>query len=255
MTRHPARRLLPILAAVSLLLAACSDETSRATQEESAGTPSADAPSSGTTEGANDVRPHWTLLSEEPEGVPLDPGAYALAANGVSDHLAVVEAPEGYQNFGGWTFVTGDPFHAMGFQTAGPVVRDPCGSGRHSKFDAAVNPGPSVRDLAEALVAQEGAETSRPVPATIDGHEGLYLTYRVAKGVDVLKCEGHAFDIFGNGPSAWFLQASRERAAIWILDVDGERLILAWVAVPGVPTAEMREMTRMVRSAHFVAAE
>jgi hypothetical protein len=247
MTRHSTRGVLPLLAAASLLLTACSDDTSRATQEESSSTASF-----GATDGTTDVRPPWKLLSDEPDGVPLAAGAYGLTANGVSDHLVVVQAPEGYQNFGGWTFVTGEPFRAMGFQTADRVPRDPCGSEGRSKFDAAVDPGPSVEDLAEALVAQKGAATSEPVPVTVDGHPGLYLTYQIAKGIDVLKCEAQAFDIFSTGPGAWYLEASRERAAIWILDVDGQRLVLAWVAVPGVTRAQMREMTRMVESARFV---
>ena len=49
-----------------------------------------------------------------------------------------------------------------------------------------------------------------------------------------------------------YLTAARERAAIWILDVGGERLVLAWLAEPGVTRAQMREMTRMVESARFV---
>jgi hypothetical protein len=115
-----------------------------------------------------------------------------------------------------------------------------------------VDPGPSAKDLAKALVAQKGAETSKPVPVTVGGYRGQYLTYQVGKGIDVLQCEASAFDIFSTGPGSWYLEASRERAAIWILDVDGERLVLAWVAVPGVPRAAMREMTHMVQSAHFV---
>lgn len=164
----------------------------------------------------------------------------------------MVQAPEGYQNIGGWTFITGAPFHAMGFVTADQVPPDPCGSKEHSKFDAEVDPGPSVEALAQALVAQKGAVTSEPVPVRVGGHRGLYLTYQVAKGIDVPKCEARAFDIFSTGPGAWYLEASRERAAIWILDVEGERLVLAWVAVPGVTQAQMREMTRMVQSARFV---
>jgi hypothetical protein len=247
MTRHSTRGILPLLAAASLLLTACSDDTSRATQDDSPTTAS-----SGATEGTTDVRPRWKLLSDEPDGVALTAGAYGLTANGVSDHVVVVRAPEGYQNIGGWTFATGDPFHAMGFQTADRVPRDPCGSKGHKKFDAAVDPGPSAEDLANALVAQKGAATSEPVPVTVDGHPGLYLTYQVGKGIDVQQCEERAFDIFSTGPGAWYLEASRERAAIWILDVDGERLVLAWVAVSGVPREQMREMTRMVQSAHFV---
>jgi hypothetical protein len=244
MTRHSTRGILPLLAAASLLLTACSDDTPSTAPEDSHTTLGATDPTTAT-------RP-WKPLDDEPEDVPLAAGAYGLTANGVSDQVVVIQAPEGYQNVGGWTFVTGEPFHAMGFVTAERVPPDPCGSEGHDKFDAAVNPGPSVEDLAEALVAQKGAVTSKPVPVTVDGHQGLYLTYQVAKGIDVLKCEAQAFDIFSTGPGAWYLEASRERAAIWILDVDGERLVLAWVAVPGVTRAQMREMTDMVESARLV---
>ncbi len=248
MTRRLNRGILPLLAAASLLLTACSDNTSDTTQAESSTTPSSDA-----TDGATDAQPPWTLLSDEPDHTQLAAGAYGLTANGVSTHVAVIQAPEGYQSFGGWTFLTGEPFHAMGFHTAELVPPDPCGSKGGDKFKAAVDPGPSVKDLAEALVAQKGATTSEPVPVTVDGHRGLYLTYQVAKGIDVLRCEERAFDGFSTGPDGvWYLEAARERAAIWILDVDGERLVLAWVAEPGVSWAQMREMTRMVESARFV---
>jgi hypothetical protein len=248
MTRDPTRGILPLLAATSLLLSTCGVTTPRASEASEASA----SPSSSLTDGITDVGRSWKLLSDEPEDLQLDPGAYGLTANGVSDSVVVVQAPEGYQNIGGWTFATGEPFSAMGFQTADRVPPDPCGSEEHSKFDAAVDPGPSVEDLAEALVAQKGAVTSEPVPVTVDGRQGLYLTYRVAKGIDVLKCEARAFDVFSTGPGSWYLEASRERAAIWILGLDGERLVLAWVAVPGVTRAQMRELTRMVESARFV---
>jgi hypothetical protein len=249
MTRHSTRAILPLLAAASLLLTACSGDTPDTTQAEASTTPSTSATNPTT------AAPRWTSLADKPENdVPLVAGLYGLTANGVSDHLAVVQAPEGYHSSGGWTLVTGEPFHAMGFVTPDRVPPDPCGSKGHKKFDAAVDPGPSVEDLADALVAQKGAVTSEPVPVTVGGHPGLYLTYRVGKGIDVRKCEERAFDLFTTGPpgGVQFLDVARERAAIWILDVDGERLVLLWVAVPGVPRAQMREMTRMVQSAHFV---
>ncbi len=255
MTRHSTRGIPPLLAAASLLLTACSDDTPAATPQQSLSTPSSGATDATTqvpTDGPTGPGPGWSLLEDEADGVPLEAGSYGLTANGVSEHIAVIRAPEGYQRYGGWTFVTGEPFRAMGYLTADLVPRDPCGSAAHSKFDTEVDPGPAVADLAEALVAQKGAVTSTPVPVTLDGHQGLYLTYQVGKGIDVPQCEAQAFDIFSTGPGAWYLEAARERAAIWILDVDGDRVVLAWVAVPGVTQAQLREMTRMVRSAHFV---
>jgi hypothetical protein len=257
MTWHSTRRGL-LLAAVPLLLTSCGDGGSQADP------PSATAsriglgdfrngPSTGhrITSGS---ATGWQLLASQPEGAQLAAGAYGLTANGVSHHVAVVRAPEGYQNLGGWTFVTGAPFHAMGFVTAKRVLPDPCMPVGPDKFDAAVDPGPSVRDLADALVAQEGTTTSQPVPVTVGGHHGLYLTYRVAERIDVRRCQGGEFDIFSTGPGVWWLEAAGERAAIWILDVDGERIVLASVAVPGVAREQMREMTRMVRSTRFVAS-
>ncbi|HEY3016415.1 MAG TPA: hypothetical protein VGJ41_14960 [Nocardioides sp.] len=250
MTRNSTRGILPLLVAASLLLAACGNDPSGATQ-------SATTPSTGAKDGTTDVGPAWRYLAGEPEDVPLPAGAYGLTANGVSDHVVVIQAPEGFRQFAGFAFLQLEPqpFRTMGFHTAARVPPDPCGSKGHDKFDAAVDPGPSVRDLANALVAQLGAETSKPIPVTVDGHLGLYLTYQVEKGIDVAKCQEQAFDIFNTGPDGvFYLGASLERAAIWILDVDGERLVLAWVAAPGVTRAQMRELTRMVRSARFVDA-
>jgi hypothetical protein len=251
MTRHPTRRRLALLAAASLLLAACHDDTSGATSEPSPTNPQSSAPSASPPTEPDGHRA-WQLLKDQPEDIDLPAGAYGLTANGVSDHVVVVRAPDGYQHLGGWTFGAGPPFRAMGFLTADVVPPDPCGSEARSKFDHEVDPGPRVVDLADALVAQKGAVTSGPRPVTVGGYHGLYLTYQVGKGIDVRHCEAQAFDIFATGPGAWYLEVARERAAIWILDVDGERLVLAWVAVPGVSSAHMREMTRMVRSARLV---
>ena len=251
MTSQPAQYFMPLLATASLLLTACSDDSTRKSAPPTQSTSPTEQ-----VDDIGDAQPKWKLLSKEPGGVPVAAGAYGLTANGVSDRVAVVQAPEGYQNFGGWAFgidEDGTDERFMGFVTAYRVPPDPCGSKAHSKFDAASDPGPTVENLADALVAQKGVVSSKPVSVSIDGYSGLYLRYQVAKGIDVPKCEARAFDIFSTGPDgAWYLEASRERAAIWILNVDDERLVLGWVAKPGVTHAQMREMTDMAQSARFV---
>lgn len=244
MNRHSARWLLPAVAVLSLALAGCGDDPADEPGR------SESTPSDEYTPTQDDAGQTWTLLSDESENVPLTPGDYGLTANGVSDTIVVVTAPEGFMGFGGWTFVTDSPFRAMGFQTAERVFPDPCSAGGATK--RLVDPGPTVKDLARALVSQKGAVTSEPVAVTVGGHRGLYLDYRVAKGIDVKACEGGDFDIFNTGPGTWYLEEPRERAGIWILDVNGERLVLAWVAVPGVSQAQIKEMTDMVRSTRFV---
>ncbi|MBA2560146.1 MAG: hypothetical protein H0V07_09720 [Propionibacteriales bacterium] len=246
MTPTPARWALPLVAAMTLQVAACSHDPN--TSQAKPDMTSSDQEATGTS----DAEPTWTLLADEPENVPLEAGAYGLTVNGAARELAVIEAPEGFMNYGGWTFISGEPFHAVGYVTADRVFRDPCGSTRRSKYDTARDPGPTVADLAEALVAQKRARRSEPAPVTVDGHAGLYLEYRVSNEVDVADCEDRAFDIFTTGPGGWYLEASRERAAIWILDVDGDRVVLAWVGVPGVTREQINEMTHMVESTRFV---
>jgi hypothetical protein len=245
-TRHRTRWALLIVPALSLPLNGCGDNPDTAPAHPAIASSSPEAPAASTAQQT------WTLLSDEPEDVPLAAGDYALTINGSADKLAVVRVPEGFTNYGGWTFIADQPFHAMGYVTADLVFRDPCGSTRHSKYDTARNPGPTVADLAEALVAQKGAQTSAPAPVTIDGHSGLYLEYRVSDGVDVTGCEDQTFDVFTTGPGGWYLEASREQAGIWILDVDGDRVVLAWVAEPGVTHSQMDDLTHMVESTRFV---
>lgn len=162
MTRNRPRWALLIVAALPLPLSGCGDNPDTALPHSETASSSSEASASGPAQDT------WDLL--------------------------------GFTNYRGWTLVADEPFHAMGYVTADQVFRDPCGSTRHSEYDTARDPGPTVADLAEALVAQKGALTSAPAPVTIDGYAGLYLKYRVSKRVDVAGCEDRAFDIFTTGP-------------------------------------------------------
>ena len=245
MIRHPARCLLPVLAAMSLQLSACSDDSS-ATQptDNASDNPSSDA-------GADDQE-DWIPLRDTPAVGSLDPGAYALTAYGSVPSLAVIQAPEGYGRYEDWTFVAGEEtpegrFRAVGYLTTDTVFGDPCSAKGGPKDDTVYYPGATVEDLAHALVTQEGAITSDPEPVAIDGYDGLYLDYRVPE-IDIARCEYGVWDIFPD----WRLVGAGERAGIWILDVDGQRVLLAWVASASVAAEDIREMTDMVGSTRFV---
>lgn len=242
MIRHPARLSLPLLAAVSLQLSACSTDSTT--------TLSSYAPSSGDTSAEQG----WTLLPVAPEGAPIEAGDYALTAAGSVHSLAVVRAPAGFSRYDDWTFVAGEesetadePFRAMGYMTTDMVFGDPCGSRLHRNDDTIHDAGDTVSDLAYALAAQKGAISSDPVPASIDGHAGLYLDYRVPD-IDLTRCRYGEWDI----TPGWRLAGSGERAGIWVLDVDGQRVLLAWVAFPGVTSDQIEQMNRMVASTRFV---
>lgn len=245
MIRHPARYLLPALAAMSLLLAACNDDA-----------PTGEQPDTTTLGGPGEETSHqhdWTLLSDTPAGALLPAGTYGLNAYGVSSKVAVVQAPEGFSRYGDWTFVTDAPFHAMGFMTVEKVYSDPCAPTLHAQIESLVNPGPTVQDLADALAAQKNVRTSQPVPARVDGYQGVHLDYGLSKSRDAGACpDGTVPVLTTQDGGEWVLDEPHERAAIWILDVDGERLVLSWVAVPGVTPPQTQQLTDMVTSTRFV---
>jgi hypothetical protein len=233
-------------------LAGCGDDGG------SAKTAADPTPSTTTADTSPSAPLGYSLLRDGSEGIPLEAGPYGLIPAGSPvKNVAVIQAPAGYENYGGWTFVTheGDgPFRALGILTVDSVFGDPCGSKGHSKTDTLKNPGPTVKDLARALTEQKGTTTSKPAPVMLDGYHGLHLDYQIAKGVDVAKCEAKAFDILTMAPNddaGWWIDASRERAGIWILDVDGERVLMSWVAWPGTTKAHIKELNAMAKSTKF----
>jgi hypothetical protein len=189
-----------------------------------------------------------------PEDALLPAGAYGLTAyGGASNKVAVVQAPEGFSRYDDWTFVTDEPFpHAMGYLTVDKVYSRPCAPTLRAQVASLVDPGPTVQDLADGLAAQPGVLTSDPVPVTVDGYHGVYLDYRLSRHSYSKACPEGELPILTTQEGEWVLGEPHERAAIWILDVDGERLVLSWVAVPGVTPAQTQQLTDMVTSAHFV---
>ena len=241
--------------ALAAALAACSDDD----PDKSAADPTPATESSTTatpTTGSPSPTHSWTLLSDGGEAV-LAAGAYGLISGGSPvKSVAVVRAPAGYTQHEGRIFThPHDPTRFLGFFTADRIFGDPCGTkGRRTKTQTLKNVGPTVEDLATALTEQKGATTSTPVPASLDGYDGLYLDYQIAKGVDVSTCEETAFDIFTTAPgdddSMW-LANSGDRVAMWILDVEGDRIVLFWIAEPGTTKAKIKELNAMAESTTF----
>ena len=262
MTRHSTRGVLPLLAAASLLLTACSDGTQGATQEESSSTASPSTASSGATDGSTTTTPPASPpeLGTMAEGTRLQPASYTLTAWGGSSATkrAVVEAPDGYYPFGDSTFITpadgAPPFLALSYITAEAVYRNPCGRPGHSKDGLLEDPGPTVEDLADALAAQKLTTTTRPVPVTIDGYDGLYLELATSEKTDFSQCGDGVLDIFAApaGHGGIYAEQPGQHYGIWILDLDGDREVISWSAYPGAPDDEIQTLEAMAESVHFV---
>jgi len=229
------RTVAAVLAGLVAVAAACTSTD--------ATTESGRLPSTPTSDSA--APPH---LVEGPE-TSLDPGTYqfsVLTNPGVETQDALVEVPGGFDDDGTtWFVVSHDRNEFFGLWTVGLVARDACTSSDSRLFD----PGPTVQDLANALVAQKSTRASAPKPVTLAGQEGLYV--KLASPHDTSSCEdlGHIWESpGGRGPG------SDQVDLVWILDVDGQRVVVDAAYNPKSTPTDIHKLTTMAHSLHFVEA-
>ena len=200
-----------------------------------------------------------TVIRAEPramEGVngPLKPGPWAVPLFAAQPHRlprAVVDVPPGYGSPGGWVVdrgADGDPenYGDVAFWVVRDVAKEPCNGTRF------VRPAAGVRALVGALVAQPGQRTSRPRPVTLDGYDGLYVEL-TQDGADVRGCHEsmstlwHATSGFGYG-----FGANGSVIRCWVLDVDGQRIVVTAMTTPHETPAEADEVVAIALSTRFI---
>jgi hypothetical protein len=118
---------------------------------------------------------------------------------------------------------------------------DPCD---HSS--AMLDPplGPTVDDLASALASQPSTETSEPTDVTVDGYSGKYLEYSMTGITE--DCPGGLIRWqTSQGPR---MAIAGEHDQVWILDVDGVRLVIDAFSFPDTPDEALAELRQIVES-------
>ena len=223
---------------LALLLAACANDE----QQQQAQPP---------------AEPDYVMLTEDgPEDqIHGEAGAYALTARAeFASPLAVIEVPVGWASFGWfalWPLDHDRDPSQRGLQYWGvhAVYAHPCRS-----LDGATPPGDSVADLADALASQDLTSATKPTPVVIDGHQGLYLELTMPTDVDFDECQEGYFTLWQGsaGDKHHFVQSRGLVERIWILDVDGDRVLVDAVAAPDASPDVVDELAAMVESTRFV---
>ncbi len=180
---------------------------------------------------------------------PLSPATYRFSV--VTDRptevpQALVDVPAGYVDEADWYVVSRDDQEFLGLWTVDQVYRNPCRKGQAALSD----PGPSVRDLAEALAAQRSTRATRPRPVTLDGHRGLALELRSPRDLSRCKAGELWSDPLGGGRGIY---GDGQVDLLWIGDVDGERVVVDASHAPSTPPEQVAALVRMARSVRFVA--
>jgi hypothetical protein len=249
MTRHPARGLLLLVAVLSLQLTGCSDDSPDAAEK---GTNSPSAAESAVSEPtATEATTSGPFSLREYDG-PIDPGRHRVPLISWERTYpvdALVRVPDGFITPGGWVIENGLDGTAYGdlmfFGDVDLIDTDPCGAGE------TIKPGPTVRELAEALTGQAPDRATAPRPITVGGHRGLYVEMRVQR--DLSRCESGKFTVLAvhQAENPWYSAGPGRVLRFWIVDVDGQRVMVAVNVVPG-RTTHAAELVHMAKTAEFV---
>lgn len=202
----------------------------------------------------------------------LGPGVWALPAGqqstvvmgrGTYPAFAVV-VPAGWYSEEGHSLrkyaAGGGPVLGLSVWDVGQVPLDPCHWSTTMR-----DPGPGVDALVVALVSQVGRRATAPVKVTLAGQSGQYLEWSVPDWVVTGDADFAGCDDPGNGHHdfvSWLAtdpdgerneQVAGQVDRLWVLDVNGQRLVVDATYSPDTTSADRAELASVVASLRFVA--
>jgi hypothetical protein len=170
-------------------------------------------------------------------------------------HLPKIEitVPDGWFNYDGWAMSKGRVSRAPVFVTfwdVAGVYPTPC----KWKGKPLVDPGTSLAGLAAALAKQPSRRATPPVATALGGHRGRYLDFSVPAGVRFDQCDEGAFESWtANGWSSdRYEQEPGQVDRVWILAVDGQRLVVDASYLPRASARDRAELEHVVNSVRFL---
>jgi hypothetical protein len=176
----------------------------------------------------------------------LDPGCWTIGRPGIA--VAALTLPAGFTG-NPEELWRGDPgkrtWGHIGINRTGNVFPDPC--------DRTATPPPNsatIDDFAEALAAQKVTTTTEPVPVSLGGHDGLRLTVSVPAGFDATRCTDEELGLWQQDDVDAGIDLDTV-LRLWVVDVDGEHVVLKVTTEPGATRQTVKLFTRILESAAF----
>ncbi|MDQ4035797.1 MAG: hypothetical protein M3153_07685 [Chloroflexota bacterium] len=195
--------------------------------------------------------PSATPVPAIPTSDDLEGGTYRANAFVPVDVLVTV--PDGWIGRGDWLLLGPrgvEPPDGMNirFGSVSSMYANPLDAS-----DGFVEPpiGPTVDDLVEAIVAHPDWSTSRPTDVSIDGHAGKAV--RLTLPAEIELSEGRfLFWRDGQGGDRWAFEPG-QIIDFYVIDVDGQRLVLELFSYPGTPATDLAERQAVIDSLQLAA--
>jgi hypothetical protein len=208
----------------------------------------------GLTEPTPPPTPEPTPTST-PAGL-LPEGSHALWDAGVP-MTVTIPAPDWYGEPAGGILIKNDESGApdgagMIVFTEGEgdlyVYGDPC-QWSTTRPDT---PAATVDELVAALAAQASRDASAPVDVTVDGYAGKSITLHVPDDAVFSDCDRGEFRTLVMGPDgARYHQDPGQIDKLWIVDVEGELVVIDIGYYEGTPQSVVDELEAIVASTTF----
>jgi hypothetical protein len=219
---------------------------------------------SGRETPSESSQPTSTPAASPVPGLPnglLQPGTYSIRPQDITSHHVIVTVPVGWYG-GGFGVNKNDsidpPDGAGVILWGGPfnIYEDPC---RWSTSHPSSPTGPTVDDLVAALSAQPTRDATAATDVTVGGFHG--------KAIDLTVPADLAFDT-ANGFSdcdegefrSWISpdensfrvhQGPGQHDQLWVVDVEGTRIVVDATFYDGTPAADMSEIQAILDSIRF----
>jgi hypothetical protein len=227
-TQRKTGMFVATLTIMALMLAACS----------SAG----DDTQSGATGSSPTPDPSSSVAAAEP-------GTYVFTTTDPdfdASYRITMDLLDGYGSVAGDQVVLGtDGGQGISTWTVGNVYAEPC------RWDGTLLDPPidqSVDGLVAGLASQKSRHASAATDVTLDGFTGKHMELTVPARIDLADCNGGQFRTWVDptGGARWLEPGQRD--LLWIVDVDGSRLVIDAALGPDTTRKDRADRIQMVES-------
>jgi hypothetical protein len=187
--------------------------------------------------------------------VVVEPGTYRIPASAWSVADFTVTFPDGWTAKYGHVYAKHIDsaedeldFYAV---VVDAIYADPC---EGSDTGELVEVGPSVEDLAAALLEQPGPNASGPFETTLGGYPATRIDLSFPEGFDLKPCNlaGIGLQIWYSPPADKYFVLVRDGiASVYIVDVDGKRQVFLTQYLSATSDADVRELQTILDSIHI----
>ena len=182
-----------------------------------------------------------TTIEATPDTVGPGQGTGYFA--GAEDVPITFTLPAGWTN-NGWGVIKGDPIFGLIFMNVANIYSDSCPS-------VQVNPpvGPTVDDLASAWASMPGFNATAASDVTVDGFDGKYIELTVPD-YNEKDCTYGMFNLLREAGSHgdYWAQGPNQHHQLWILDVDGTRLVIGATYFPNTSQQDRADLKEILNS-------